>query len=360
MNLHRIISLLMLCLIFHSCRSSQSFLKAKTKYFAYKSSSCGYYSITRLFSHSDSVCHCSIQKYQIIQHSEDDSLTNPWNPIQYMAKKSSFLTKIVQSYAVNFKQKLLLSTTSNGLTRSSRRKSFVSILSSSLISRMCLFLVLCSFSSPRVALASVIMPSEPSNNAAPASSPLQSLLAWFLLFTLSAVMHSAESAITKISPWKVQQFVEEEGSSSPFSTLSKDITRLLITILLTTTACSIYSTALFVATISQLFPNCSLGFITAALVNWTFVTVNRFYKHKLLILLFTTAFLFSFCHTDCRDVVLRRTSTESVGRVQLRAGGPEAGSRDQPAVHAAAARHHSYHLSQRPCAQERRHAQRGG
>ena len=273
MNLHLITSLLIICLI-NSCRSSNSFLKAKGEYFNFANkyrieSSFGYNSITRLFSHSDSVCHHSIQKYPIIQRTRSASFTRSWNPIQYMAKKSSSLAKVVQNCAVNFKQIFLLSsTTSHGTACSRHRKNIISnFLSSSLTSRICLFLALCSFSTPRVAFASVIMPSEPSNNASPTSSPLQNLLAWFLLFTLSAVMHSAESAITKISPWKVQQFVEEEGSSSPFSTLSKDITRLLITILLTTTACSIYSTALFVATIAQLFPNCSLGFITAALVN---------------------------------------------------------------------------------------------
>eukprot|EP01038_Epipyxis_sp_PR26KG_P011636 gene11636-15586_t len=96
-------------------------------------------------------------------------------------------------------------------------------------------------------------------------SPFQGMLLWLVLFVISATMHSAESAITKISPWKLQEFVEEEGPNSPFATLSNDITRLLITILLTTTACSIYSTALFVATISEIFPNLSLGFVTVAL-----------------------------------------------------------------------------------------------
>lgn len=137
---------------------------------------------------------------------------------------------------------------------------------SNLWKRIYLFVLLCTFLNPFVAFASIVLPSDQATNATPTASPLQNLLAWFALFSLSAVMHSAESAITKISPWKVQQFAEEEGSKSPFSTLSKDITRLLITILLTTTACSIYSTALFVATISQIFPKLSLGFITAALV----------------------------------------------------------------------------------------------
>jgi hypothetical protein len=96
-------------------------------------------------------------------------------------------------------------------------------------------------------------------------TPLQGGLLWLLMFTVSAMLHSAESAITKISPWKVKEFAEEEGEGSPFATLSANITRLLSTILLTTTACSIYSTALFVTTLTELFPSMSLGAITAAL-----------------------------------------------------------------------------------------------
>lgn len=94
-------------------------------------------------------------------------------------------------------------------------------------------------------------------------TPAQGLLLWFFLSVLTALMHSTESAITKISPWKVKQFADEEGPSSPFATLSSDITRLLITILLFTTACSIYKTALFVSTVEKMFPTASLGAITA-------------------------------------------------------------------------------------------------
>ena len=96
-------------------------------------------------------------------------------------------------------------------------------------------------------------------------TPIQGFSIWGILFILSATLHSAESAITKISPWKVQEFAEEEGADSPFATLSTNLTRLLSTILLTTTACSIYSTALFVATAEQAFPTASLGLITATL-----------------------------------------------------------------------------------------------
>ena len=96
-------------------------------------------------------------------------------------------------------------------------------------------------------------------------SPVQGIIIWACLFVVSAVLHSAESAITKISTWKVQEFAEQEGPQSPFAAMSSNLTRLLSTILLTTTACSIYSTALFVGSAEKLFPNASLGTITAIL-----------------------------------------------------------------------------------------------
>ena len=96
-------------------------------------------------------------------------------------------------------------------------------------------------------------------------TPLQGALLWCTLFLFSATLHSAESAITKISSWKVQEFAEDEGPQSPFAYLSSNLTKLLSTILLITTACSIYSTALFVATASEVFPKVSLGVITAIL-----------------------------------------------------------------------------------------------
>mmetsp|Transcript_7673 Transcript_7673/g.7774 ORF Transcript_7673/g.7774 Transcript_7673/m.7774 type:complete len:705 (-) Transcript_7673:205-2319(-) len=100
-------------------------------------------------------------------------------------------------------------------------------------------------------------------------TPFQGLCIWMGLFILSAVLHSAESAITKISPWKVLEFAEEEGPNSPFATLSLNLTKLLSTILLMTTTLSIYSTALFVATATEYFPTASLGVITAVLTAFT-------------------------------------------------------------------------------------------
>jgi CBS domain containing-hemolysin-like protein len=65
------------------------------------------------------------------------------------------------------------------------------------------------------------------------------------LFTVLAVFHAAEIAITTLYPWKVREFAEEEGPKSPFALLDQDITRVLTTILVTSTTCSIYATTVF-------------------------------------------------------------------------------------------------------------------
>jgi putative hemolysin len=100
-------------------------------------------------------------------------------------------------------------------------------------------------------------------------TPVQGFLVWVTLFLLSATLHSAEAAMTKISPWRVAQVAEEEGKGSPFVTLSENLTQLLSTILVTTTTLSIYSTAFFVTIMSSTFPSLSLGFITALLTIFT-------------------------------------------------------------------------------------------
>lgn len=46
------------------------------------------------------------------------------------------------------------------------------------------------------------------------------LILWFTLFVTSAAFHSAEIAITTLYPWKVREFAEEEGESSPFQVYS--------------------------------------------------------------------------------------------------------------------------------------------
>jgi putative hemolysin len=120
-------------------------------------------------------------------------------------------------------------------------------------------------------VGALVIGSKGTSPAAPSAPPRQAALIWLVLFSISAMLHGAESAFTKINPFKVKEYIEEEGAQSPFATLanSNDSTRMLTTILLTTTSLSIYSTALFVATASIMFPALSLGTITAGLTGIT-------------------------------------------------------------------------------------------
>lgn len=83
-------------------------------------------------------------------------------------------------------------------------------------------------------------------------------------------MHCAEAALTKLSVWQVKDLAATEGPKSPFASLPQKLTRYLVAISLTTTACSIYATALFVASVSALVPAWSLGVVSAVL---TFLTL---------------------------------------------------------------------------------------
>jgi CBS domain containing-hemolysin-like protein len=89
---------------------------------------------------------------------------------------------------------------------------------------------------------------------------------WLGIFTILALLHAAEIAITTLYPWKVREFAEEEekasGSSAgkggkqkrgTFQALNEDITRVLTTILVTSTACSIYATTLFTHLADHIF-----------------------------------------------------------------------------------------------------------
>ena len=97
---------------------------------------------------------------------------------------------------------------------------------------------------------------------------------WLGIFTALALLHAAEIAITTLYPWQVREFAEEEekilgndGLSSmegrkgrngrrkrgTFQTLNEDITRVLTTILVTSTACSIYATTLFTHLADHIF-----------------------------------------------------------------------------------------------------------
>jgi CBS domain containing-hemolysin-like protein len=80
---------------------------------------------------------------------------------------------------------------------------------------------------------------------------------WLGLFAVLALLHAAEIAITTLYPWKVREFAEDEEkqgkSRGTFKTLNEDITRVLTTILVTSTACSIFATTLFTQLATSLF-----------------------------------------------------------------------------------------------------------
>jgi putative hemolysin len=69
------------------------------------------------------------------------------------------------------------------------------------------------------------------------------------LFVGLALLHACEIAITTLYPWKVREMAEEEekqgNTRGVFRILNEDITRVLTTILVTGTACSIFATTLF-------------------------------------------------------------------------------------------------------------------
>lgn len=80
---------------------------------------------------------------------------------------------------------------------------------------------------------------------------------WFGMFLVLALLHAAEIAITTLYPWKVREMAEEEEkqgkSRGVFKVLNEDITRVLTTILVTSTACSIFATTLFTHLVANLF-----------------------------------------------------------------------------------------------------------
>lgn len=90
------------------------------------------------------------------------------------------------------------------------------------------------------------------------SRQLISLSALFLgLFVGLALLHACEIAITTLYPWKVREFAEEEEKQGSkhgvFKILNEDITRVLTTILVTSTACSIFATTLFTHLVASMF-----------------------------------------------------------------------------------------------------------
>ena len=77
------------------------------------------------------------------------------------------------------------------------------------------------------------------------------------LFSVLALLHAGEIAITTLYPWKVREIAEEESKAGKkrgtFSVLNEDITRVLTTILVTSTACSIFATTIFTHVVASRF-----------------------------------------------------------------------------------------------------------
>jgi CBS domain containing-hemolysin-like protein len=73
---------------------------------------------------------------------------------------------------------------------------------------------------------------------------ITSVSLFLFLFTVLALLHAAEIAITTLYPWKVREFAEEEQKQGKergvFKILNEDITRVLTAILVTSTTFSIY------------------------------------------------------------------------------------------------------------------------
>lgn len=81
---------------------------------------------------------------------------------------------------------------------------------------------------------------------------------FFGLFGGLALLHAAEIAITTLYPWKVKEFAEEEeklGTRGTFKILNEDITRVLTTILVASTTCSIFATTVFTRLVAGVFGN---------------------------------------------------------------------------------------------------------
>jgi len=81
---------------------------------------------------------------------------------------------------------------------------------------------------------------------------------FFGLFGGLALLHAAEIAITTLYPWKVKEFAEEEeklGKRGTFKILNEDITRVLTTILVASTTCSIFATTVFTHLVAGVFGN---------------------------------------------------------------------------------------------------------
>ncbi|EJK53513.1 hypothetical protein THAOC_27041, partial [Thalassiosira oceanica] len=123
-------------------------------------------------------------------------------------------------------------------------------------------LAACRLLRPRLALAASVgaVRRDPDAVAVPLTTNelASKLTIWLGVFVALALLHAAEIAITTLYPWKVREIAEEEERASSaaagpggrrrrgtFTRLNDDITRVLTTILVMSTAGSIYATTLF-------------------------------------------------------------------------------------------------------------------
>ena len=98
---------------------------------------------------------------------------------------------------------------------------------------------------PRLRAAGLSFGGSPGAAVAAARGGHARKLATFAaLFLSSALLHAAEVAITTLYPWKVKEFAEAEPSTGVFTMLDRDITRVLYTLLVCSTACTVCGTAL--------------------------------------------------------------------------------------------------------------------
>ncbi|KAG7344039.1 protein of unknown function DUF21-domain containing protein [Nitzschia inconspicua] len=111
---------------------------------------------------------------------------------------------------------------------------------------------------PTIALAMGAMGGSSKGPVAPVSrkDALSLFGIFFSLFVGLALLHAAEIAITTLYPWKVREFAEEEeksGKQGTFKILNEDITRVLTTILVASTTCSIFATTVFTHLVAAVF-----------------------------------------------------------------------------------------------------------
>ena len=82
---------------------------------------------------------------------------------------------------------------------------------------------------------------------------------------MAALFAGAETAITTLWPWKVKQLAAEDGEDSPFKSLETDITKVLGTVLIGVTFCTIFGTALATDVAVGLFGKAGVGYATVAI-----------------------------------------------------------------------------------------------